>query len=95
MNKSNNGAAKRRWIIGGLAVAALAAVLWAAYRPRPLDVETARVAEGRSTRKTALLPIAAPSSSPASTVKLRWSRGLPWPCSLKARLLKSQIGDSH
>lgn len=47
MNKSNNGAAKRRWIIGGLAVAALAAVLWAAYRPRPLDVETARVAEGR------------------------------------------------
>lgn len=48
MNKSNNGAAKkRRWLIGGLAVVALAAVLWAAYRPRPLDVETATVAEGR------------------------------------------------
>lgn len=48
MNKSNNGAAKkRRWLIGGLAVAALAAILWASYRPRPLDVETATVAEGR------------------------------------------------
>lgn len=48
MNKSNNGAAKkRRWLIGGLAVAALAAVLWASYRPRQLDVETATVAEGR------------------------------------------------
>lgn len=48
MNKSNNGAAKkRRWLIGGLAFAALAAILWAAYRPRPLDVETATVAEGR------------------------------------------------
>lgn len=45
--KQNNGAAKRRWIIGGLAVAALGAVLWAAYRPRPLVVETATVAEGR------------------------------------------------
>lgn len=48
MNKSNNGAAKkRRWLIGGLAVAVLAGVLWATYRPRPLDVETATVAEGR------------------------------------------------
>lgn len=47
MNKSNNTAAQRRWLIGGLAVAALAAILWAAYRPRPLDVETATVAEGR------------------------------------------------
>lgn len=48
MNKSNNGAAKkRRWLIGGLAVVALAAILWASYRPRPLDVETASVAEGR------------------------------------------------
>lgn len=48
MNKSNNGAAKkRRWLIGGLAVVALAAILWASYRPRPLDVETATVAEGR------------------------------------------------
>lgn len=48
MNKSNNGAAKkRRWLIGGLAVVALAAILWAAYRPRPLVVETAAVAQGR------------------------------------------------
>lgn len=48
MNPSNNGAAKkRRWLIGGLAVVALAAILWAAYRPRPLDVETATVAGGR------------------------------------------------
>jgi HlyD family secretion protein len=42
-NKTNN----KRWLIGGLAVAALAAVLWAAYRPRPLVVETATVATGR------------------------------------------------
>ncbi|MGI9215905.1 MAG: hypothetical protein ACR2JA_02750 [Hydrogenophaga sp.] len=48
MNPSNNAAAKkRRWLIGGLALAALAAILWAAYRPRPLGVETATVAEGR------------------------------------------------
>lgn len=48
MNKSNNGAAKkRRWLIGGVAVVALAAILWASYRPRPLDVETTTVAEGR------------------------------------------------
>lgn len=46
-NKSINGVSQRRWLIGGLAVAALAAVLWAAYRPRPLVVETATVAEGR------------------------------------------------
>lgn len=47
MNPSNNAAAKRRWLIGGLVVAALVAILWAAYRPRPLAVETAAVAEGR------------------------------------------------
>ena len=47
MNKSHNGAARRRWLIGGVAVLALAAVLWAAYRPRPLVVETAAVAQGR------------------------------------------------
>ncbi len=46
-NKTINGVSQRRWLIGGLAVAALAAVLWAAYRPRPLVVETATVAEGR------------------------------------------------
>ncbi len=45
--KNNNGAAQRRWLLGGLAVVALAAVLWAAYRPRPLVVETATVAVGR------------------------------------------------
>lgn len=43
----NRGAVQRRWLIAGLAVAALAAVLWAAYRPRPLVVETATVTEGR------------------------------------------------
>lgn len=42
-----NKASQRRWLIGGVAVVALAAVLWAAYRPRPLDVEVAQVAEGR------------------------------------------------
>lgn len=49
MNTTNNtnGVSTRRWLIGGLAVAAVAAVLWAAYRPRPLVVETATVAEGR------------------------------------------------
>lgn len=51
MNTSNprphHRGAARRWLIGGLAVAALAAVLWAAYRPRPLLVETATVAQGR------------------------------------------------
>ena len=46
-NKAINGMSQRRWLIGGLAVAALAAVLWAAYRPRPLVVETATLAEGR------------------------------------------------
>ena len=46
-NNSHNGGARRRWLIGGLALVALAAVLWAAYRPRPLVVETATVAEGR------------------------------------------------
>jgi HlyD family secretion protein len=43
----NNSGTQRRWLIGGLAVAALAAVLWAAYRPKPLLVETATVTEGR------------------------------------------------
>ena len=46
-NKNHNGNGKRRWVIGGVAVAALALVLWAAYRPRPLDVELAAVSEGR------------------------------------------------
>ena len=46
-HKSTHGASPRRWLVGGLAVAALVAVLWAAYRPRALDVETALVVEGR------------------------------------------------
>lgn len=37
----------RRWGVGAVALAAVAALVWAAYRPRPLDVETAAVAEGR------------------------------------------------
>ncbi|MDP2261651.1 MAG: HlyD family efflux transporter periplasmic adaptor subunit [Hydrogenophaga sp.] len=47
MKNAHNKGLSRRWLIGGLAVVALAAVLWAAYRPRPLVVETATVAEGR------------------------------------------------
>ena len=37
----------RRWGVGAVALAAVAVLVWAAYRPRPIDVETARVAEGR------------------------------------------------
>lgn len=37
----------KKWGAGMAGLVALAAVLWAAYRPRPLDVETATVAEGR------------------------------------------------
>jgi HlyD family secretion protein len=37
----------RRWGAGAAALAVVAALVWAAYRPRPLDVETAAVAEGR------------------------------------------------
>lgn len=37
----------RRWGVGALALAAVAVLVWAAYRPRPIDVETAQVAEGR------------------------------------------------
>ena len=37
----------RRWAVGVGALAAVAALVWAAYRPRPMDVETAPVAEGR------------------------------------------------
>ena len=78
-NKSINGVSQRRWLIGGLAVAALAAVLWAAYRPRPLVVETATVAEGRfeqvieedgrlrlQQRYTVTAPTAAVAKAPAA-----------------------------
>ncbi len=37
----------RRWGVGATALAAVAVLVWAAYRPRPIDVETAPVAEGR------------------------------------------------
>jgi HlyD family secretion protein len=47
MNKLNSAVTKRRWLFAGVAVAAAMAVLWGAYRPRPLDVETAIVTDGR------------------------------------------------
>ena len=37
----------RKWGTGLAVAAVVAALVWAAYRPRPLDVETAPVAEGR------------------------------------------------
>ncbi len=37
----------RRWGVGAAALAAVAVLVWAAYRPRSIDVETATVAEGR------------------------------------------------
>lgn len=37
----------RRWGVGATALAVVAVLVWAAYRPRPIDVETAAVAEGR------------------------------------------------
>lgn len=37
----------RRWGVGATALAVVVALVWAAYRPRPIDVETAAVAEGR------------------------------------------------
>lgn len=37
----------RKWGTGLAVAAVVAALVWAAYRPRPLDVETAQVAEGR------------------------------------------------
>lgn len=37
----------RRWGVGATALAVVAVLVWAAYRPRPMDVETAAVAEGR------------------------------------------------
>ncbi len=37
----------RRWGVGATALAVVAVLVWAAYRPRPIDVETAPVAEGR------------------------------------------------
>lgn len=37
----------RRWGVGATVLAVVAVLVWAAYRPRPIDVETAAVAEGR------------------------------------------------
>ena len=37
----------RKWSVGLAVAAVVAALVWAAYRPRPLAVETAAVAEGR------------------------------------------------
>jgi HlyD family secretion protein len=37
----------RKWGTGLAVAAAVVALVWAAYRPRPLDVETAQVTEGR------------------------------------------------
>jgi HlyD family secretion protein len=37
----------RKWGLGLAVVAVVAALVWAAYRPRPLEVETAAVTEGR------------------------------------------------
>ena len=37
----------RRWGVGATVLAVVAVLVWAAYRPRPIDVETAPVAEGR------------------------------------------------
>jgi len=47
MNSSNNPFSQRRWVYAGIAVVALTAVLWAAYQPRALVVETATVTQGR------------------------------------------------
>ena len=47
MTSKLSGAPWRRWLLMVLGLAALASVLWAAYRPRPLEVQTATVAEGR------------------------------------------------
>ena len=52
MNNTNNPkktgwTPTRRWAVGAGALAAVAVLVWAAYRPRPLDVDTAVVAQGR------------------------------------------------
>ena len=47
MKNPNSWSPSRRWSVGIAALGAVAVLIWAAYRPRPLDVETAQVAEGR------------------------------------------------
>lgn len=47
MNEKNRWGKWRSWLWPSLLVLGVAAVLWAAYRPRPLVVEVARVETGR------------------------------------------------
>lgn len=47
MTKSNQGVLSRRWLVAGLVVVGVAAVLWVVYRPRAWVVETAAVVQGR------------------------------------------------
>ena len=47
MNNPSRWTGARRWMAGAAALAAVAALVWAAYRPRPLDVALATVAVGR------------------------------------------------
>ncbi|MFP8780822.1 efflux RND transporter periplasmic adaptor subunit [Hydrogenophaga sp. RWCD_12] len=47
MKTTNSWSPARRWGVGIAALGAVAVLVWAAYRPRPLDVETAPVAQGR------------------------------------------------
>src|SRR3990167_873288 len=46
MNEKKSWKLARRWVVGGLLVAGAAALVYAAYRPRPLTVEVATVATG-------------------------------------------------
>lgn len=46
MNEKMSWKRSRRWVLGGLLVAGAAALVYAAYRPRPLTVEVATVATG-------------------------------------------------
>src|SRR3990167_4351334 len=46
MNEKKSWKLARRWVVGGLLVAGAAALVYAAYRPRPLTVEVATGATG-------------------------------------------------
>ncbi|MGM9427559.1 efflux RND transporter periplasmic adaptor subunit [Hydrogenophaga sp. MI9] len=47
MKTTNSWSPARRWGVGLAALGAVAVLVWAAYRPRPVDVEMAPVAQGR------------------------------------------------
>ena len=47
MKNTNSWSPARRWGVGMAALGAVSVLVWAAYRPRSLDVETAPVAQGR------------------------------------------------